>query len=604
MSATTSHPCPQCGSTNFIIESGLTFCANGHEQAFGLVAEEDEADFARNRGGRVHRDSRKEKGEKGKGKGVGRVLKGKEAWELWAKAYEGVLWRATWALGKLMVVSSSDDEDGGDDAGEERWGIVRGLWALRIRDLVEKWQGIDVDGILGLSETELDSEDDAKTDEVGSDTDTATVRTKKRDKLGDKGMPKLIDTIVLIYLAQLLTRQPLSLHTLYEWVQTEAIPYIRAIRHVPKEMRDRLPPEFHRALDTTSILQPDELQLAVYRNVRLCGQQFSTELPPLNWRPMLLGWVEILALPLQVYSMVKQLNTICAFKFAYQATIETRRSALSYPETQLMALLVVAVKLLYPFDGAEVKRYPKSSSAAGLVRIDWDVWMQAKQESDAAIEQAQEDVLDPGKEMQITDEDVLNMSDVSVDAYMDWYHKTWMSERDEGEGVQKELFALFPVQPPAADDPIAKAQRRDARRRILRQERLDKVLGGLQARKVITEEDLAELDRHHEGYSARMLRPGMKYRVFKHADDLRGAAESFHVEAAQTACIDVKGLLRAVAKTEAIVDRWRLEQRRKEAFAGMGVDADAAADEMDIEPPAESEPGSSPPKQSIETDML
>lgn len=40
--------CQTCGSTELTIdEDGRTYCANGHEQARGIVTAEDDQDFAR-----------------------------------------------------------------------------------------------------------------------------------------------------------------------------------------------------------------------------------------------------------------------------------------------------------------------------------------------------------------------------------------------------------------------------------------------------------------------------------------------------------------------------------------------------------------------------
>ena len=572
-------PCPLCNSLRFHLDAGRTFCANGHEQALGLLVEnEDDADFMRRRGGKLHRDPKAGKGAAGKGDG--RLLRGKAAWELWAKAWGGVLWRVCWTLGRLLDGEDGDDgQIGTQNAGkekmkEEMWHVVRALWALRLQELVAKWEMMGDDELVDMkSEAGSESEDFRTTDEdeEGMRTsDSEGAKKPKKHKLSDEGMPKLIDTIALNYLGLLLMRYPLSLHTLYTWLQAEAIPYTRAIRHVPKEIRDRLPPEYHRSLDTLSILQPEELQLAIYRNAKFYQTQFNTVLPPLNWRPLLLSWIETLALPLQTYAMVKQLNTICEFDFAYPDTSEStpRRNALTYPELQLMALLVISVKLLFPFNAATVKRYPSSSSGAGVIRIDWDVWIQAKQAFEASVLTNADEPLQAGTQMQLTDRDVLNMSDADMDGYMDWYQDMWMSSRAEGEGVQKEIFGLFPTRQLPEQDNVGTAKRRGERVQELRQERLQKVLGGLKARNVITEEKLAELELEKEGISEGLLRPGMRFEVFRRKEDLQGAAKEFHEEGAKVACVDVGGLLRAITRTEGIIERWRVERKRQGAFVG------------------------------------
>lgn len=571
--------CHQCGSSNFHLDAGQTFCANGHEQFGGhLVAAEDEADFLRNQGGKLHRDSRKDTKNAKDGKvhggegGMKRVLRGREAWELWAKAWGVVLWRVVWEVGRVV-----GGEEGVGKRGDEVWEVVRGLWALRLGELVERWEEMGE----GAAEASAAESEDPLTTDNAEDEDVKPLRPQASGKMNDKNTPKLIDTLALNYLALLLLRHPISLSTLYNHLQTEALPHLRAIRQLPAEIRDRLPPEYHRALDTVTIPQPEDLQVAIYRNAKLYRKQFGMVFPLLNWRPLLLEWVQKLALPLQVYGIVKTLNSlILDFEFAYPPDVNARRSALGFPEAQLMSLLVVAVKLLFPFDAGNVKRYPRKAGDEGMVRVDWGLWVEGKEWFEAQVRDTREEVLVPGTEMGIRDGDVLDMSGEEVDAYMDWYQRMWMSGKvEEGSvGVQRELLGMFPVKDVGEDDAMARALRREDRIEKLRQERLAMVLGGLKARKVVTDEDLDELEAQQPGIAAKILRPGMRYQVFNRVEDLEGPAKHFHEEAAATACLSLRGLLKAVAKTESKIEKWRREKRREEAFAD-----DLATEGMDLD---------------------
>lgn len=588
--------CQLCGSTRFHVDDGLTFCVNGHDQHRGPAAEADEADWATTRGGKLHRDTVKDAKGKKKGK-QSRVPRGRGAAEEWAKGMGLVCWKVCWALGRLTgsVVPSESERDervGGDEGSgsdtetagkmaDELWGVVRGLWALRLGELVATWDAAETDV---LEDTDVTDTEDL--------TDATDAEHEAKDKASKKSRflhraPKLVDTIALNYLALVLMRYPIPLSSIYTWVQIEALPHMRAIRHLPPAIKDRLPPEYHLSFDTTSTLQPEDLQLAIYRNAKHCTTTFGMTFPPLNWRPLLLRWVETLALPLQVYAMVKNLNTICDFSFGYcDGTLSGRRNANSYPEAQLMALLVVATKLLFPFDAATVKRHPRSTTEHGLIRVDWQRWLEAKKWFERAQEEEErkQTPLRPGREMEIDEQEIMRMEGHELDAYMDWYQDMWMSAKveDEAVGVQKELLGMFPVEKVHVRDKVEEARKREVRLEALRKERLRMVLGGLKSRRVVTEAQVEEAEREQEEATMRtMLRPGMGYQVFQDEEDLEGVPRAFHQEAASAASLSLKTLVRAVVIVENRIDRWRREKKR----------ADALGDEeaMDLDPPPEYE---------------
>lgn len=575
--------CPLCGSTRFHVDDGLTFCANGHDQHRGPAEEADDADYWQTRGGRLHRDSVKDK--KGRRDRRTRVLRGRGAAEEWAKGMGLLCWKVCWALAR-MTGSVAPEHEGAErtDVGEgpggemadELWGVVGGMWALRLGELVASW---DAEGSGHLEDTDANDPEDL--------TDTTDAEHDAKDEVSKtrflRHAPKLIDTVALNYLALLLMRCPIPLSTIHTWVQTETLPHTRAIRHLPPVIRDRLPPEYHFSFDTTTVLQPEELQLVIYRNVAHCTTNFGMTFPPLNWRPLLLKWLETLALPLQVYGMVKSLNTICNFNFRYETEKSGRRSATSYPEAQIMSLLVVATKLLFPFDAAAVKRFPRSMTDQGVIRVDWQTWLDAKERFEKEKEESGPLPLTPGKELEIKDEEIMHMEGQELDAYMNWYQEMWMNTKieDEAVGVQHELLGMFPVQELQVSDSVEEARRRDAKIEALRKQRLSMVLGGLKSRRVITEAQVEEMEMQQEGIVPTILRPGMAYQVFQTEDELEGLARSFYQEAADTASLNLKTLVRAVNAGESKIDRWRRERRRAEALGD--------EEEMDLDSPPKQE---------------
>lgn len=364
----------------------------------------------------------------------------------------------------------------------------------------------------------------------------------------------------------------------HRWILQEEIPYIRAIRHVPQEMKDRLPAEYHHALDTTRILEADDLQLAVLHVAKMFNVSFGMVLPPLNDKVMLLSHIRTLALPIEVYGAARRLNTILEYDFSYpnhtSTADSTRRRPTTYPEAQLMSLIVIATKLLFPFDSDTVKRYPKDSNDPTSLRMDWTAWLEAKANFDNTSRTAIEPgTLPPGDEIRVTDGDILTMTDRQLDQYMDWYQRTWTNsspgdpQRSQESSLDKDILDMFPLQDVApnttrgGDGRSASASASTAANALLTA-RIQHVQSSLQSRRAI---DPAE----EAARGIQVLRPGAMYPRLRDKADLDGAGQVvrvFHEEAAKTTCLSVEALLRAVNRTEEKIERWLRDRRREEVL--------------------------------------
>lgn len=132
--------------------------------------------------------------------------------------------------------------------------IVRDLWALRLTKLVDRLE----------SPHPLDSANQAPSSAEETGHDGAPKRHEKAGR--GIGSPKLVHTVALCYMGIMLLRVPISLGEVYRsvssskrrvtanggrWIKEEDILYIRAIRGVPDDMREKLPGEYHKVLDTT-----------------------------------------------------------------------------------------------------------------------------------------------------------------------------------------------------------------------------------------------------------------------------------------------------------------------------------------------------------------
>lgn len=113
--------------------------------------------------------------------------------------------------------------------------------------------------------------------------------------------------------------------------------------------------------------------------------------------------------------------------FTYSFPLSPRRSLkhLALPEAQLLALIVVATKLLFPFD--ELKRYPTSASEPAAQVLDWKLWAHTQKQFDKKPSAGGR--LPKGNEILVNDNDVFKMTTQQLDDYMDWYENSWLDSR-------------------------------------------------------------------------------------------------------------------------------------------------------------------------------
>jgi RNA polymerase I-specific transcription initiation factor RRN7 len=217
-------------------------------------------------------------------------------------------------------------------------------------------------------------------------------------------------------------------------------------------MKSKLPAGYHTALDTTLPLRPGDLQKSVIKLATMFNQDFGMELPPLNVPLLIFKYVKELGLPrkspdivsrfflyfplnpnidlVEIYVAVQRLAKLLGITFTFPAAAMGRKRSLAHPETLLAGLVVVATKLSQPFD--HVAQGSSDASDPTNLSVDWDIWKDIMTEEKV-------DGLKKGKEVHVTDQEVLNMSGKELDDYLDWYQKTWV---DESEARSKFYFCI------------------------------------------------------------------------------------------------------------------------------------------------------------------
>jgi RNA polymerase I-specific transcription initiation factor RRN7 len=291
--------CEECGSRQWYAQDGLRYCRNGHQLEGFVEQEAGEDDF--NSTGRVTRRQR----EQVRREAV--KLEGRAGRELYLEVLQFILRRQIAWL-----------QTQGAPADLER--IVRGLWALRVRDL-------NLGGAEGSESTQENSQASFGTlGESGIDTDVeeevVDAPTQEWGLHNDKRwkLPRLIDTLVLCYAGCLILRLPVSTADFHGWTQRGEIDFLTAVRTpavrptfalrvsraqltptqingVPRHVRDRMPAEYHRALQIRDHIKPGQLPASAQELIVAFNLQFEIVFPPLNCVPILARYIKELALP-------------------------------------------------------------------------------------------------------------------------------------------------------------------------------------------------------------------------------------------------------------------------------------------------------------------
>ncbi|KAJ6000616.1 hypothetical protein N7481_001025 [Penicillium waksmanii] len=528
-----------CREKRYYLDNGLWFCRRGHLQE-GVQVEADPDDFGTQ--GKTHR-VRKEKAETSR-----KTYRGRWASTLYLQAYQLILWKQCHVLVK--------------DHGfpEQFEGVVRDLWALRLRGFSMR-----------INETTDDDDDEPQI--FSSQTTPAESENESADESGFRPethilqWPRLLDSVGLCYLAAVLMRLPVCVVDLHRYVPyslgthfevvlglqenfsliiRQDIPYIRAMRSIPQEMGEKLPPEFVARLEINNMPKPERMHRGFIELGAFYSRRFGITLPRLNAPLLLYRHIKRMAVPIDVYETAKTLQGILGITFEYPTRIRGngRKEALNLPEVQTIVLIILATKLLFPFD--DLERNPATSKEPATQTVNWQRWMQAQRQF-SNHEQAGGQI---GKEqlMRITDHDALGMNFSEIDQYLDWYEKDWLHNVKTSNPIA-EMF------------PTSRSNARDQSNTIAGPvptvgTDTDEALSAL------LQAVLADLKPASMDPSSKALRPGSWYARYRWESQLPETARAFYELGAQLASITLTTLVRAVSVAEWRVARFLLNQRR------------------------------------------
>jgi len=513
-------PCEieNCGSKEYVETDGQWFCRNGHLQA-RLFTQGDEEPTLGSQGRKARR--RGEEREKTRA-----TLSGQPAIELYLQCYQLVLWKQVHWLVHMKGFPV------------ELEAVVRDLWLLRLQMMEELLESPNDQGKVSRLFSSQSEGDQSEDDEDGLVPQSISKMQKR--------IPRLVETLGICYLSLLLLRLPISMGDIRDWVESEELVYIHAIQVVPKAMRRNLPQSFTGALQPSSgTPELSRLHMTTSTLSTAFLELFGMAIPPLNHHLLLFRFVADLSIPLEVFPAVTRLAHLIGCNFTFLSTREKYTLVSCHPELQLLSLLVVAIKLLYPFDS--VTRHPKSSSEPAALTVDWEVWIKVRERLDLA-HKINKDTKEKTP-VEIAEQDVFSMDGQQIDKYLDWFGATWLDEdfedQDREADFRKAIYGLFPTgQEGGHRDDTVEAEAEETCVMYRKWKVIRKVQHALLAQETRSDKRQGN------------VRPGDQYTQYRNEEELPNIARPFLEAAARLGSVPLSVLLVAVNQMESRLQRW------------------------------------------------
>lgn len=414
--------------------------------------------------------------------------------------------------------------------------LVKDLWALRLHRLQNKISYESETDTEGLSSQVFSSQSESE-----SASASRSSRRRRNDIRPKEGTPSLLETLSLCYTGTLLLRIPVTVADMIGWVNNGDLLYYRAPRVVPLGMRERLPPRYQQMLEPQDLLSPETLHQGILDTLAMFVKDFGMALPPLNIPLILYRWIKDLALPLEVFAGTQRLARALNVSGSFVPSEAVTNVVLRYPEAQLMALIVVATKLLFPIDN--IQRSCRAATDLSALGLDWDQWLSLHNEKD---KQEKREQLTFEQAFNISESKCFDAADEKLDAYLDWYGNNIASEevREHGRTAQdadlrKTLFNMFPIGSEQGSATVAHSTSEQTSPKVSTPVR----------RIVLRERAVCSADsRDNRGM-------GSSYRRYRHVEELSGPSKLLFEKAALLAGLSLESMVQAVFLTERKVQK-------------------------------------------------
>ena len=287
--------------------------------------------------------------------------------------------------------------------------------------------------------------------------------------------------------------------------------------------------------------------------------------------------------PVEISTTFNALSTLLNVPFTFPRPGRRMKTS-SFPELTLLSVLIVSVKIYHPFD--LLPRHPRSLTDPGVLRINWNVWVDALSKHGRRF--TSEGELGRGNECAITEEDVMRMTEGQMDEYLDWSERMWARD-EQRRGLPKQLLDMFPTG--RLDGSVGAELSFDEESlvdQISTDASLAAVLGSMKMRTVVSSSSSDEPPETEKKKAIRRL--GSFYKRYLRPSDLstHPAAKKFYEVAASLLGISVAKLVVAVLQVERklqvlVREEMRRERGLKKGNGDVGEDEDEDEDEDEEE---------------------
>lgn len=296
-------------------------------------------------------------------------------------------------------------------------------------------------------------------------------------------------------------------------------------------MVERLPRPYRVSLNLKrSAFKRGELHSAVADLVLAFDGNFKMRLPKLNYPLMLYQYLRDLALPIEVYPTSARLCILIDRDLSFP-TKDSPADLIANPDVLLVALLIVATKILYPFD--HVHRAPWAETDPTRLRMDWGKW-------NAEFSQHQQ------PKESVSKKNVWDMGAEEMDNLVALLSQPLPKEESGASQGRDSLLRLFPVLDRKGKEPDLLPPQHDS----TEEEINARIISVQNAMTLVPPE--SESSGH---------RPGSLYPRYESEDQLPEIAKTFHRKCAEISGLRLTRLLRAVILVENLLERQKRSGR-------------------------------------------
>ncbi|KAK6512887.1 Pol I core factor CF [Arthrobotrys conoides] len=557
-----------CRSRFYHLADGQWTCSNGHVQEGRLDIREDE-EYQPRKGDRlvIERDDSQVAEEK--------VFTGKKGLSLFLQAFQFILRKQiAWLINEQKFP-------------KEFQLIVRDLWTLRLESIYSE-RSSRAPSSSGYTSA-AESSGTAGSQAYLSDPETASQRsttplsrphsrTTTRSRSTSRGrnafskpketIPKLLDTISILYIAALLLHLPLEIITVHRWILEQDLVYFRAIKWLPVDMVEKMEVKWKRKFEPKVMPTAEGVRKGVFLGVRYYFERFGVVVPRIAAERLVGGWVLGFGCPPEIYPAIFILADMIQSSLIYPAAAKNYR-LLNCPDIQLMALLVISLKLCWGLDDDDpgVSKYMKTDKKGRVLPrfaskeweianmgVDWEEWKNIFEMEERKKEKKEKE---RNWQLKVEEAEIYGWSGEEMDEYLGWFEKNWagevegkptagvirlFEEGDEGTNLQEQGEGEEGAQNEEEEDDDDDDDD-DERNTPLHQKlrAFIKTQSNIKFGKVIP-------PGRKRG---RILRPGEKYMRYKKWEDVKSVKlRSLYLAAAGRVGLEIEGFVYVVQKLE------------------------------------------------------